>query len=34
MLLEKAGASTVVNHDDIVACAMVGQIDARQAQRT
>jgi hypothetical protein len=25
MLLEKAGASTVIDQNDIVACAMVGQ---------
>ena len=34
MLLEKAGASTVIDQNDIIACAVVGQIDARQAQRT
>ncbi|MCX4145250.1 MULTISPECIES: TrkA family potassium uptake protein [Paraburkholderia] len=34
MLLEKAGASTVIDQNDIVACAMVRQIDAPQARRT
>ena len=34
MLLEKAGASTVIDQNDIVARAMVGHADAQQAQRT
>jgi voltage-gated potassium channel len=34
MLLQRAGASTVIDQNDIVACAMAGQIDAPQAQRT
>jgi voltage-gated potassium channel len=34
MLLEKAGATTVIDENDIVARAMVGQIDALWAQRT
>ncbi|ACC72652.1 NAD(P)-binding protein [Paraburkholderia phymatum] len=31
MLLRKAGASTVIDQNDIVACAMVGQVDAQPA---
>jgi voltage-gated potassium channel len=34
MLLQRAGASTVIDQNDIVAHAMVGQINARRAQRT
>ena len=34
MLLEKAGASTVIDQNDIVARAMVGHAHAQQAQRT
>ncbi|KAA0998783.1 potassium transporter TrkA [Paraburkholderia panacisoli] len=34
MLLQRAGASTVIDQNDIVAHAMVGQINERRAQRT
>jgi hypothetical protein len=34
MLLQRAGASTVIDQNDIVAHAMVVQINARRAQRT